>query len=98
MTTLSDWKIGGAGRDRTDDLIVANSQPCARCSDTEEVKMTWIGSVHAGLLTIPFPARTRATRRESTRHGQGSEGYDTSYDTKSRDAFRLSRAALSRGC
>ncbi len=23
-TTLSDWKDGGAGRDRTDDLIVAN--------------------------------------------------------------------------
>src|SRR4029077_4813593 len=29
-------KIGGASRDRTDDLIVANSQPCARGSDSEE--------------------------------------------------------------
>jgi len=50
------WKIGGASRDRTDDLIVANSQTSARWRDTEEVWMAWKGSVHAGLgrCSLPF--------------------------------------------
>jgi hypothetical protein len=37
----------GASRARTDDLIVANSQPCPRCCDTEEVRVAPRGSVHA---------------------------------------------------
>jgi hypothetical protein len=49
-------KFGGASRARTDDLIVANSQPCARGCDIEEVRMTGRDSVHAGPTHLPCPS------------------------------------------
>jgi hypothetical protein len=51
-----------------DDLIVANSRPCERHSDTEEVRIAWRGNIHAGLLAVASPhllpsdsAQTRTT-------------------------------------
>ena len=49
-------KSGGASRDRTDDLIVANSQPCPRRRDTEEVGIARKGSVHAAWVAVPCSA------------------------------------------
>src|ERR1019366_447603 len=62
---------GGASQDRTDDLIVANSQPRARRRDSEEARIAPRGSVHAGLPAVPCPSpgpeRQRPTAPETGR-------------------------------
>ncbi len=49
-------KHGGASRDRTDDLIVANSLPCPRWRDIKEARMRLRGSVYEGLTYLPCPS------------------------------------------
>ena len=60
----------------------ANSKPCARRCDAEEVGNDITGQCSCGsdLLSLPLN-RTWATLRETRRDGQGSEGYDTSHAT-----------------
>src|SRR5713226_2857470 len=41
---------------RTPDLYRVKSRTCQRCRDTAEVQIARMGSVHAGLLTVPCPA------------------------------------------
>src|SRR5208337_3789822 len=67
-------RIGGASRDRTDDLIVANSQPCRGCSDTEEPRVIQRGSAHAALVAIrcllPVMERHPPTQPDLGRDGR----------------------------
>jgi hypothetical protein len=82
--------FGGASRDRTDDLIVANSQPCARSSDCEEVRMTQMGSIHAGLFAIlcpaPVPERQRPTPPDAGRDGRVTTQTTTQNSTQGEGA------------
>jgi hypothetical protein len=63
---------GGASRDRTDDLIVANSQLSARRCDTQEVHLIWRGSVYAALThfhcLIVVSEQLSATCSDTGRH------------------------------
>jgi len=45
-------RFGGAERDRTAGLLVANSESEFRRSETEEYQVTRRGSVHAGSVHI----------------------------------------------
>jgi hypothetical protein len=87
--------LGGAGRDRTDDLIVANSQPCSRPNDTEEVRVAQSGSVHAGLLTVPCSAPV-PERHDAKAPDTGMDRRVTTQVTTQKlcRAFRLSRTGI----
>src|ERR1039457_6715352 len=66
--------FGGASRDRTVDLIVANSQLCPRRRDNPEARVTQKGSVHAALVAVrcpsPIPERPPPIRPHTGRDGR----------------------------
>jgi len=89
--------VGGASRDRTDDLIVANSEPCPGRRDTEEVQIARRGSVHAGLRAVPCPSVV-PERHSPTPSDMGMDrGVTTQVTTQNPVSFPLPARQLSRG-